>query len=353
MSRCRAAYRYAEGGPSWTRECSPCADRARHRRVSGRRGGPGGRGRPVGDAPSVFFPGCSLVNYAPALVSVLTDYLEGTGIAQGVSLLCCGKILDFEEGGAGRRDTVDGKMREAFLRAGVRRVVAACPNCAAALRRALDAPGAPDVEVVPLPRALADPAAASMRGPSALAQRAFLRRRRAPLGARFLSRPGRVRVRRWHARAPAHLGAYRGEPKARLALLQIDGPGRPGRFERRFRRTPRRADEAASLRRGCARVRLRGLRGLAHDGSGGAPGRPLPGVSLRVPHGLARPGHPMALRFLLEGARRVRGRGRPRLYRSGKRCGGRAMSAVERSVRATASTAATTARSSRRWRTGG
>lgn len=54
--------------------------------------------RPVEDAPSVFFPGCSMVNYTPALVSVMADYLAGAGIAQGVSLLCCGKILDFEEG---------------------------------------------------------------------------------------------------------------------------------------------------------------------------------------------------------------------------------------------------------------
>lgn len=112
--------------------------------------------RPIEAIPSVFFPGCSLVNYAPSLVSVMADYLAGAGIAQGTSLLCCGKILDFEEGGAARRDVVDGKMSEALDRVGARRIVAACPNCAAALRRALDADGAPDVEVVPLPRALAD-----------------------------------------------------------------------------------------------------------------------------------------------------------------------------------------------------
>lgn len=112
--------------------------------------------RPVEGAPSVFFPGCSLVNYAPALVSVLSDYLKGEGIAQGTSLLCCGKILDFEEEGAARRAAVDEKMREAFARAGVRRIVAACPNCAAALRGALAVSGAPAVKVVPLPRALAD-----------------------------------------------------------------------------------------------------------------------------------------------------------------------------------------------------
>lgn len=123
--------------------------------------------RPVEDAPSVFFPGCSMVNYAPALVSVMADYLAGAGIAQGVSLLCCGKILDFEEGGAARRDTVDEKMREAFARAGraphrCRVPELAPPRCDGALA----APGAPAIEVVPLSRALAMPAAGSKRGPS-------------------------------------------------------------------------------------------------------------------------------------------------------------------------------------------
>lgn len=86
----------------------------------------------------------------------MADYLADAGVVQGTSLLCCGKILDFEEGGATRREAVDENMREAATRAGVRRIVAACPNCAAALKRAFSAEGAPEVEVVPLPRALAD-----------------------------------------------------------------------------------------------------------------------------------------------------------------------------------------------------
>ena len=167
--------------------------------------------RPVEDAPSVFFPGCSMVNYAPALVSVMADYLAGAGIAQGVSLLCCGKILDFEEGGAARRDTVDEKMREAFARAGVHRIVAACPNCSAALRRALAAPGAPAIEVVPLSRALADAGCRIEEG--AIAR---------TLAAKGLTCDGGALL--WvHDSCP---GAHRGEPQARLALLRIDGSGR-------------------------------------------------------------------------------------------------------------------------------
>ncbi len=107
--------------------------------------------------PSVFFPGCSLLNYAPALVSTLADYLVGAGAVDGTSLLCCGKILDFEGDGAARRAAADEALREAVEAAGVERIVAACPNCAAALKRALSGgKGAPAVEVVPLPQALAD-----------------------------------------------------------------------------------------------------------------------------------------------------------------------------------------------------
>ncbi|MEC4272651.1 (Fe-S)-binding protein [Adlercreutzia sp. R25] len=108
-------------------------------------------------SPSVFFPGCSLLNYAPALVSVLADFLAQAGVADGTSLLCCGKILDFEEDGAVRRAAADEALRTAVAAAGVERIVAACPNCAAALKRALSGgEGAPAVEVAPLPRVLAE-----------------------------------------------------------------------------------------------------------------------------------------------------------------------------------------------------
>ncbi|NHM15576.1 hypothetical protein GMI69_02665 [Eggerthellaceae bacterium zg-887] len=104
---------------------------------------------------SLFFPGCSLVNYAPALVAVLADYLAGAGTATSTSLLCCGKILDYEEDGRRRRDAFDERLRKAVAKAGVRRFVVACPNCAAALRRAFE--GVDDApEVAALPRVLAE-----------------------------------------------------------------------------------------------------------------------------------------------------------------------------------------------------
>ena len=84
-------------------------------------------------AASVFFPGCSMLNYAPALVSTLSDYLAQAGAVDGTSLLCCGKILDFEDDGAARRAAVDESLRRAVEAAGTERIVAACPNCAAAL----------------------------------------------------------------------------------------------------------------------------------------------------------------------------------------------------------------------------
>ena len=43
--------------------------------------------------PTLFFPGCSLINYALPLVKSVYDLLREAGWADGISLLCCGKIL--------------------------------------------------------------------------------------------------------------------------------------------------------------------------------------------------------------------------------------------------------------------
>ena len=52
---------------------------------------------------SLFFPGCSFINYAMPLVQSVYDLLEGAGQVDGISLLCCGKILEYEgDGGAAR-----------------------------------------------------------------------------------------------------------------------------------------------------------------------------------------------------------------------------------------------------------
>ncbi len=48
---------------------------------------------------SLFFPGCSFVNYAVPLVSAVYDTLVERGAVDGISLLCCGKILSYEVDG--------------------------------------------------------------------------------------------------------------------------------------------------------------------------------------------------------------------------------------------------------------
>lgn len=106
--------------------------------------------------PSVFFPGCSLINYALPLVAAVYDTLRDAGSVSGISLLCCGKILSYEPDGEAVRAAFEETLREHVAAAGVERIVAACPNCAKALRDALAADAATaGVEVTALPTALA------------------------------------------------------------------------------------------------------------------------------------------------------------------------------------------------------
>ena len=108
-------------------------------------------------AESVFFPGCSFVNYMMPLVRPVADLLAQAGAADGVSLLCCGKILSYEPDGQAVRAAFEEDFRAHVAAAGVKRFVAACPNCVKALRALLAADEATaGVEVVPLSRVLAD-----------------------------------------------------------------------------------------------------------------------------------------------------------------------------------------------------
>ena len=103
-------------------------------------------------ARTLFFPGCSLINYALPLVKAVYDLLAGAGRVEGISLLCCGKILSFEPDGKAVRAAFEDQLCEHVAAAGVERIVAACPNCVAALRGALaEDERTAGVEVVPLP----------------------------------------------------------------------------------------------------------------------------------------------------------------------------------------------------------
>lgn len=114
-------------------------------------------GAQSGAADTLFFPGCSFVNYSLPLVQAVYDLLREAGRVDGISLVCCGKILQYEPDGKAVRAAFEQSFREHVAARGVKRLVAACPNCVKALRTLLAADEATvDVEVVPLSVELAD-----------------------------------------------------------------------------------------------------------------------------------------------------------------------------------------------------
>lgn len=106
---------------------------------------------------SLFFPGCSFINYAMPLVEAVYDTLSKAGEVDGFSPLCCGKILSYEPDGAELRASFEQDFRDHIAKTGIERIVAACPNCVKALRDLLAAEErTASIEVVPLPKVFAE-----------------------------------------------------------------------------------------------------------------------------------------------------------------------------------------------------
>lgn len=111
----------------------------------------------LGACRSLFFPGCSLINYAMPLVEAAYATLSRAGEADGFSPLCCGKILSYEPDGAALRASFERDFRDRIADTGIERIVAACPNCVKALRDLLSVEErTAAIEVVPLPKVFAD-----------------------------------------------------------------------------------------------------------------------------------------------------------------------------------------------------
>ena len=109
------------------------------------------------DCESLFFPGCSFINYAMPLVQTTYEVLLDAEEVDGISLLCCGKILEFEGDGGASRIAFEQQFREHIAATDIKRIVAACPNCVAALRRVLsESEATAGIEVVALPQVLVD-----------------------------------------------------------------------------------------------------------------------------------------------------------------------------------------------------
>lgn len=110
-----------------------------------------------GGVESIFFPGCSMINYAMPLVASVFETLKQHGEVEGISLLCCGKILSYEPNGSEIRTAFEQDLIEHVHSCGIKRIVCACPNCVKALREAFaEDERVSDVELAILPQVLAD-----------------------------------------------------------------------------------------------------------------------------------------------------------------------------------------------------
>lgn len=103
-------------------------------------------------ADTLFFPGCPLASYAPDLAREVFQWLLDQGVNAVFSDACCGSPLK-SAGRMERAEAFKRSLAESFWAAGIRRIVCVCPGCADELASAA---GIGDIEIVPLPRLLAE-----------------------------------------------------------------------------------------------------------------------------------------------------------------------------------------------------
>lgn len=108
-----------------------------------------------GTFETILFTGCSLINYAPNLAAQAYRTLRKKKAVDGLTMQCCGRILEFAPGMEDVLAAFEERLMNAFTQHGVKRIIAACPNCCSYLEEHIAQAGL-DIEVVPLPKALKD-----------------------------------------------------------------------------------------------------------------------------------------------------------------------------------------------------
>lgn len=79
-------------------------------------------------APVAFFPGCTMMTYAPGLTRVVFNELKRSCDCGGVLLECCGKPLQ-QIGLNSRFESLQKSLLVSIERFAIRTVIAACPGC--------------------------------------------------------------------------------------------------------------------------------------------------------------------------------------------------------------------------------
>lgn len=102
-----------------------------------------------GTIDTLFFPGCSLVSYAPELMRLTGRWLNEAGISWALSDRCCGSPL-MSAGLFDRAESLRQKTLDQIHAAGITRVLTVCPGCGEELAATMG----DSVEIVPLPEVL-------------------------------------------------------------------------------------------------------------------------------------------------------------------------------------------------------
>lgn len=106
---------------------------------------------------SLFFPGCSFLNSSIELIEEVFQTLRSNQQVDGISLMCCEKPLDYKCDTQELKEAFSQRFREGLIDHGVKRIIAACPNCFYELRKIVSQDVATsDIKIVELPRVLRD-----------------------------------------------------------------------------------------------------------------------------------------------------------------------------------------------------
>ncbi|MCD8316789.1 MAG: hypothetical protein LUB61_05260 [Eggerthellaceae bacterium] len=106
---------------------------------------------------TVFFPGCSLINYIPELVGKAYSSLKQYIPECGISMVCCAKSLEYEPDAAPVRVAHEEKLIDCLSLKNVEKLIIGCPNCYKVFRNLKKTRKELErLELVPLPSALTD-----------------------------------------------------------------------------------------------------------------------------------------------------------------------------------------------------
>ena len=98
---------------------------------------------------TLFFPGCSLVSYAPELVRKIGEWLNGAGYRWALCDECCGSPL-MSAGLFERSIALRNKLLDQIRAAGITRVLTICPGCGEELAEVMG----DEIDIIPLPELL-------------------------------------------------------------------------------------------------------------------------------------------------------------------------------------------------------